>query len=283
MFAKHLHFAWRRQWHYLRYACIIHVLAAILGFVLMKLPYAASFAIGLLIFGLNLAALPTATFVIAIVDYYQQLHGARAYLTYTLPAPNHSFYDAYLLLDSLISAAAIAIVIAEGLLCATLFADIWTPIKFFAAAQPSFFWWSLVLITLSWIGNLVSGFIILFFSISLGSNKFWQRLSFGGPVVIFIILSIVFQVIGSLSSLLLPFNYVFRLVTDHGVLTNNSHFQIAPLITTLYESNYESNVVRPEVYITFPIPILGVLISIVCSIVLLVWTRRHLDTQINLR
>ncbi|WP_127841658.1 hypothetical protein [Actinomyces wuliandei] len=157
-----------------------------------------------------LAASVLAVFVHCLVEYWQSMYGQRGYLTMTVPVRGRVLYAAKVVYTVLATAAAALLALAlygaayaatawsQDQTVAEAFAPVREAVDLLGAGRILLTAMTLLLMLISW--TLMSTALM-----SVGAQSRWNHLGFGAPVIGFVILYLVSQVVTLLTMLLVPF------------------------------------------------------------------------------
>lgn len=179
----------------------------------LSIPYLGGFAYGIAVVA-TIILLPAAL-LLSLIHYYRHFYTNQGYLAHTLPVtPGQRYYGklvgAFLLyfLTSLIAIFGVLIlVLAKTLSERTGLAGFGTIIRSVVSwpqqigLNPVLGW---LLVFALWLFIFIYFFATYSFCISSGMSRRLSRFSFGGPIIVYIILYIIQQIIGLLAFLFFP-------------------------------------------------------------------------------
>lgn len=179
----------------------------------LSIPYLGGFTHGIAIVA-TIMLLP-ATLLLGLVHYYRHFYTDQGYLTHTLPATADQRYYGkllgafllYLFTTVVAIFGALILVLAKSLSEHTSFTGFRAIIRAIASwpyqigLNPVLCW---LLLFALWLFIFIYFFALYSFCISTGMSRRLSRFSFGGPIIVYIIVYIIQQVIGLLAFLFFP-------------------------------------------------------------------------------
>ena len=191
----------------------IVALVVVLGSLLGVTDWPLLAVLGYLLAGFGVFALVPATQLILAADYWRSGYGRTGYFTHSIPARGSTIYRAKLLWSVIASAAALVLTVLLGLVFW------WAVARNTGVPAPS---WSVVSDMLTAVSDALPAWLIVvglvvglaavlltpvyyYFSVSLGLEARFAGLGVGGPIVVFVVLYIVVQLLSLLGMVVLPF------------------------------------------------------------------------------
>jgi len=219
--------------------------------------------------GLVLAAMVAAMMLPAVqlfhaIDFYQSSYGSGAMLTHLLPVSGRKLFWTKLLyavlITTLFGAVSLAIILFQAKLAmATVDVNL---TEVYAELQHIFttpqIWIAIVFFAL-WV--LLVPLVSMFSSVVIGSGGWARRLSFGGPIIVFMSYYLVMQLAGVASFFMPP---VYDFFTGQVKIVSLWH------VMAINDPN-------PAV----PLAIFG--LHLVALTVLLIWATRAINSKVELR
>ena len=181
--------------------------AGLIGIGLLDVPMLSPFA--MLLATTAFMALPHAVFIHCLMEYWQSMYGQRGYLTMVIPVRGRQIYAAKVAYGVLASAVT-AVVGAAGLLATYLInahiqgvglSQAWEPVR---EAVETIGVWRGLLLALTALLMCLAWMIMYTALMSIGAQGRWNHLGLAAPVIGFIILYAVSQVVVLVSMLLVP-------------------------------------------------------------------------------
>ncbi|MDI9460806.1 MAG: hypothetical protein ACOX3P_00470 [Saccharofermentanales bacterium] len=179
----------------------------------LSIPYLGGFAYGIAAIA-TIILLPAAL-LLSLIHYYRHLYTNQGYLTHTLPVTSDQRYYGkllgafllYFLATVIALFGALIIVLAKTLSERTGFAGFSNIIKSVVSwpqqiGLNSVLGWLLLFVL--WLFIFIYFFATYSFCISTGMSRRLSRFSFGGPIIVYIILYIIQQIVGLLAFLFFP-------------------------------------------------------------------------------
>lgn len=219
-------------------ATLVTILSALL--TATGWPVLSSLALG--VGAVTLVILAPAVQIALTADYWRSSYGHTGYFTHAIPVRGSTIYAAKLLWVLVMTVAAL---VATGLLAAVFWLGAARPLE----ADPNFF--AVVgdllrpVLHSAPVGLLIVGLVLFigsyfiwpiqyYFSISLGSEQGLNRLGFGGPVLVFMGLYLVSQVLALVGMLAIPFGLNLQ-EGDLGIVRFNLLSELTTGVTTSTE------------------------------------------------
>lgn len=248
----------------------IRPVLVILGVAVLMMLLADLLGIFVGILGVILAAFVVLVMLPAIqlflaIDFYRSSYGNQAILTHSLPVTGRQLFWTKTLYAILLSAATgiVALALLFGQISFGLNMMNVGVGEIYAAAQHMFAevpgLWPVIIWSL--LSALLMPIAAMFSSVVIGSGGWARRLSFGGPVIVFVGYYLVTQLLGALSFFIPP---VYELVTADVRMVSMWH-------------NVTNNVAEP----VMPLAALG--IQVVILVILVAWASRDMHSKVELR
>lgn len=250
------------------FGAFIVTIAVASGIVAAGLP-GISGSTAVLAYGLCALA-PVACAIAAMADYWKTLYGQRGYFTMSLPISGAAIFWAKIV--RMVIECLLALALAVGGIIAVASAAAWSEgislaeytagPRSLAAGVPTF---TLVIMiaaqviaSLSW---LVQGCAVM----SIGAEGRFNHMGFGAPVIGFVLLYIVNQVLATVGTFFVPLS-----------VTTDGHFS-TEIMWTSYQATMgtdgQPNVIGIGSYILGPL----------CAIVMAIWASRSIEKHTSLR
>lgn len=156
-------------------------------------------------FMLGLVAVSAFLFVVQLglaYDYWRSSYSRTGYFTHSLPVSGSTIYGAKLLWGCIISVAALLwnLVLALPVVFAAshifdlglTFSNLGDGLRSLLSAAPSWLWATAAVLVLLWLFATVAQY---YFAASIGSESKMNRYGIGGPILVWVLLYVVMQVV----------------------------------------------------------------------------------------
>lgn len=249
----------------------ISILTFTLGAALILMRFTNLFITGSgnLLCVLSMIATAFIGFIFMIITDYQNFYGKRAYFVQSIPARTSALFSSRFLYYLITSLCLILIVVLEFIIFMKIQKiDFWGPMFGF---YKNIFPVMLGLIFFS----LICGILLMQTTVTLGSSPAFRKLGIGGPVVVYIILYVIYQVGTLLSMLFIPLGVELS-IEPSGEVT--SQILTQNMIAYYREDLFNSAAMDAKPYIG-----LGFLLFyLIISVVLLAITYREMKHRVSL-
>ncbi|MBN1892739.1 MAG: hypothetical protein JW780_08160 [Clostridiales bacterium] len=266
MFGKLVKHEFRATRRIIPFVFLVTVLVAVMMTVSVLLDLDAVIGLTIFLLILMVVAEVIVTYVLVIWRYYKSMCGNEAYLSFTLPIePKMLFWSKMLVsfvwiaLSYIVAAGVtmlLALVVTSGL--GVSISDIADGFRYF---------WNLIgfagheavaipMIVFVFFITIIAGLTNVFFSVSLGSTSKFHKYGIGGPILVYIVLYFVLQIITAIATMLIPLA-VRVTPTETGELSYRivSTPMVQWFIETVKNSSVEpqTSIVGIGSYILFPV------------------------------
>lgn len=212
MVGKLMKHEWRRTRGLLGIATLVAVgigLIAWMGSMISPIVFAPAFMIGVLVASL----LPFATQVYLAMHLYQTTYGRRGYFEHAIPVKGSTLLLTKYLYAAIVSIFSVALTaltvfllhLGERNVDGSTVAGFWQAWEFLGEWSP----WAQPLVVIVLLLTLLSYLAHFYFSVTVGSESWLNKLGVMGPVLVFVIVYVVLQVVAFLG-LFIPPAYSFQ-------------------------------------------------------------------------
>lgn len=217
--------------------------------------------------------------ILIVINDYKNFHGQRSYFYQAIPANTKDLfwsrflhYSAITLIVGLLTILTafimlVSILSVSDLPVMNILRSAWA----FITSSFNIYW---VLIIGLFILNFFTSVFTLMFSVTIGSDQRLQRLSFAGPILVYIVISFLIQIVSLIFIFLFPFYILFSMDPSQNFhITTSLHTASFLQMVESIGSTSNQNILPLGVYFSF-LPTL---------IVLPIVTYRFMKNRVSIR